>query len=473
MTFEEAKTLLQQHDQEHVLSFWGQLTDTEQVQLLAQIEDIDFTSMAQMQDKLQSGLDADGAAGGDIMPAPVMELDEVQKAASASKDVGGAALRAGRVGVLLVAGGQGSRLGFEGPKGAFEIGPLSGASLFEIHARKVLALERIYEAEIPLYIMTSQANDADTRKFFADNDYFDLDPSRVLFFSQGMWPALDEAGKLILETPAKIFMNPDGHGGTIRALDVKGMFADMDKRGVSTLFYFQVDNPLVEVADPVFIGLHLQNKADVSVKVCAKRDAGEKIGAVAIRDGRSCIVEYSELTPEQMTATGPDGRLRLLYGSVAIHVFSVDFLKKCAQRPMLLHLAHKQVPYVDAQGATVKPDRPNAWKFEKFIFDVLPDADKVLHVAFDRTREFSPVKNAEGEDSPATTQRDMIRKFAGWMECCGVSVARDAAGEPRYKIEIDPCYAVSAEELQSRLDASFTWDADLLLVEGDDEEVTD
>ena len=469
MTVEEAREILAKHGQSHVLAFYDKLQPHEQGALLEQIASMDFGALTQMQAKLAEG-DASGEhAPVEIAPASVLELEEVQRRAAASLDEGAAALRAGRVGVLLVAGGQGSRLGFEGPKGAYEIGPVSGASLFEIHARKILALERKYEAEIPFYIMTSLANDADTRAFFVAHAYFGLAPERVWFFSQGMWPALSEEGKLMLEAPGRIFMNPDGHGGTIRALDVNGMFADMDQRGVDTLFYFQVDNPLVEVADPVFIGLHLAEHADVSVKVCAKRDAGEKLGAVAIRDGRACIVEYSELTPEQMAAKGPDGRLRLLYGSVAIHVFDVAFLKQCAKRPMLLHLAHKQVPYVDEAGNAIKPEQPNAWKFEKFIFDVLPDADKVLHVAFDRALEFSPVKNAEGEDSPATTQRDMMRKFAGWMECCGVAVARDAAGEPRYKIEIDPCYALSAEELGQRLDASFRWDADLLLAEGEED----
>jgi UDP-N-acetylglucosamine/UDP-N-acetylgalactosamine diphosphorylase len=469
MTYADAKNILVKHGQEHVLAFYDTLPEQDQAALLAQIESIDFHSLAQMQATLQQGGSAD-AGTLDIVPAPVLELDEVRTRSEASAKVGATALRMGRVGVLVVAGGQGSRLGFEGPKGAYEIGPISGASLFEIHARKVLALESLYQAEVPFYIMTSQANDADTRSFFKDNDYFGLAPERVLFFSQCMWPALAENGKLILEAPGRIFMNPDGHGGTIRALDVNGMFADMDRRGVDTLFYFQVDNPMVEIADPVFIGLHLHEKAEVSVKVCAKRDGGEKIGVVALREGRSCIVEYSELTPAQMSEKGPDGRLRLLYGSVAIHVFSVPFLKQAAKRPMLLHLAHKQVPYVDAQGNKIKPEKPNAWKFEKFIFDVLPDAGKVLHVAFDRALEFSPVKNATGEDSPATTQRDMIRKFAGWMACCGVAVERAADGEPRFKIEIDPCYAISAEELRNRLDASFRWDADLLLADCDDGE---
>ncbi|MFU8780600.1 MAG: UTP--glucose-1-phosphate uridylyltransferase [Kiritimatiellia bacterium] len=468
MTFEAAQRILDQHNQGHVLAFYDDLSQPEQTALLEQIASIDFDAIRQMQETLLKGNEATAGGGTDIVPAPVLELPEVHARAEASAKVGAAALKMGRVGVLLVAGGQGSRLGFEGPKGAYEIGPLSGASLFEIHARKILALERHYQAEIPFYIMTSQANDADTRSFFVQHNYFGLAPDRVLFFSQGMWPALRDDGTLILESPGKIFMNPDGHGGTIRALELKGMFADMDQRGVDTLFYFQVDNPLVEIADPVFIGLHLSESADVSVKVCEKRDPGEKIGVVVERDGQSCIVEYSELTPEQMAATQPDGRLWLLYGSVAIHVFSVAFLKKAAKRPMLLHLAHKQVPYVDSQKKTVKPENPNAWKFEKFIFDVLPDADRVLHVAFDRSLEFSPVKNAAGEDSPATTKRDMIRKFAGWMESCGVTVARGADGEPRYQIEIDPCYAFSAEDLRTRLDGAFQWDADLLLAEDDE-----
>ncbi len=469
MRIDEARQLLEEQGQVHVLAFWDQLEEGEREQLLAQIESIDFESVARMQALLR-GEDVGAAEGGPISPAPVLELEQIRANEQAWGGVGSAALREGRVGVLLVAGGQGSRLGFEGPKGAYPIGPVSGATLFEIHARKILALELRYGAQIPFYVMTSQANDADTRAFFEANDYFGLVPERVLFFSQGMWPALTQDGKLLLEARGRIFMNPDGHGGTIRALDTEGMFADMDRRGVEVLFYFQVDNPLVEVADPVFIGAHLQETADVSIKVCAKRDAAEKLGVVVVRDGYPCIVEYSELSPEQMSETDEQGRLRLRFGSVAIHVFSVGFLKQCAKRPMLLHVAHKQVPYVDATGKSVRPDKPNACKFEKFIFDVIPAAQKVLHVEFDRAQEFSPVKNGEGEDSPATTQRDMIRKFAAWFESCGVNVPRLASGEPQYRLEIDPCYAMSGAELKERLDSGFVWNADLLLTAEDEAE---
>ena len=316
--------------------------------------------------------------------------------------------------------------------------------------------------------MTSQLNDAPTRAFFAENDNFGLDADRVLFFTQRMWPALTGEGKLILDSPSHIFVSPDGHGGTITALQQTGMFDDMDRRGIETLFYFQVDNPLVEIADPTFIGLHLKEGADVSVKVCSKRDPEEGLGIVAKKGDRSMVVEYSELTPEQMNERLPDGRLKLLFGSVAIHMFSVAFLKKEAASQLPLHVAHKKVPYLDDAGELVKPDAPNAYKFEKFIFDSIPDADISLNVEFARENEFSPVKNAEGSDSPATCQRDMILKYAGWLEACGVDVARDGDGIPVHKIEIDPCFALGPEDLGEKLGEGFVLDGDLLL--SDEEE---
>jgi UDP-N-acetylglucosamine/UDP-N-acetylgalactosamine diphosphorylase len=469
MTFEKAKALLEQNGQGHVLAFWKDLDAEARKGLLTQIETIDFEAIRRMQGMLTASAGAAAQAAGGISPAAVTELaalGERERNESLSA-YGESALARGEVGVLLVAGGQGSRLGFEGPKGAYPLGPVSNASLFEIHARKVLALERRYGAGIPFYIMTSQANDAATRAFFAENGHFGLSPARVLFFTQGMWPALDPKGRILLETPGRIFMSPDGHGGTITALQDRGMFADMDRRGIRSLFYFQVDNPLVEIADPVFVGLHLKEGADVSTKVCTKRDPQEGLGVVAVRDGQSMIVEYSELTPAQMQERRADGRLKLLFGSVAIHVFSVAFLKREATAALPLHTAFKKVPTVDAGGRTVTPTQPNAYKFEKFIFDVIPDAAVAINVEFERAQEFSPVKNATGSDSPATSQRDMVRKVAGWLEACGVVVPRNAEGDPRHRIEIDPCFAMNEDELAQKLGTGFSLDADLLL-DGDE-----
>jgi UDP-N-acetylglucosamine/UDP-N-acetylgalactosamine diphosphorylase len=463
LTFDAAKELLNQHNQDHVLNFWNTISPAEQKSLLAQIETIDFNSIATMQSMLQKT-----QTSGDcdtIEPAPVIQLDELNARDASEKlsDLGGKAIANGDVGVVLVAGGQGSRLGFDGPKGAYLVAPISGASLFEIHARKILALENKYGAEIPFYIMTSQINDAPTRKFFEENNYFGLNPQRVLFFTQRMWPALDANGKFLLDSPAHIFMSPDGHGGTITALQQTGMFADMDNRGIKTIFYFQVDNPLVEVAEPRFIGLHLKENADISVKVCSKRDPQEGLGIVAQKGDHCMIVEYSELTPEQMHETTPDGNLKLRFGSVAIHLMSVDFLKNEAAAQLPLHVAHKKVPHINTEGQLIKPEKPNAFKFEKFIFDILPHAAKAINIEFAREDEFSPVKNAEGSDSPATCQRDMILKAARWMEACGISIPRDAENNPLYKIEIDPCFALGPDDLAQKIDSSFVLDTDLYL----------
>jgi len=376
---------------------------------------------------------------------------------------GESALRAGKVGVLLVAGGQGSRLGFEGPKGVFPVGPVSDASLFEIHAHKVLALERRYGGGVPLYIMTSDTNDAATREFFAANRYFGLSPERVVFFMQGMWPALTADGRIVLDAPDHVFLSPDGHGGILSALKASGTLDDMIRRGLETLFYFQVDNPLVEVADPAFIGLHRLQMADVSVKVCAKRDPDEGLGVVVSRGVRQAVVEYTELTPEQKHARSADGELVFKFGSVAIHVFSLAFLKREVESGLPIHVAHKKVPYCDASGRLVKPDKPNAFKFEKFIFDTIPDASRVLNVAFAREDEFSPVKNASGADSPATTKRDQVRKFARWLEAAGVSVPRGCDGESLHPIEIDPLYALDAAELKATLPKGFAISGPVLL----------
>lgn len=458
--FAAAKARLDSIGQGHVFAFWARLTPQQQASLLAQVEALDLESLPGLRAALAN---APGAAAGDgpMQPAEVMELGARQWALD--RAAGAAALSRGEVGVILVAGGQGSRLGYEGPKGCFKVGPLSQASLFEIHAHKILALERRFRAQIPFYIMTSDANDRETREFFQAHRYFGLSPDRVHFFVQGMWPALWNDGRIILDRMDHIFLSPDGHGGTLSALKNSGKLQDMRNRGVKTLFYFQVDNPLVEIAEPAFVGVHVRHEADMSVKVCAKRDPEEPIGVVVTQGAVNKVVEYSELTAEQKRERRADGNLRFRFGSVAIHIFSLDFLCREADAQLPLHIAHKKVPYCDADGKTVKPEKPNAFKFEKFIFDVIPDSHRVLNVEFARENEFSPVKNATGEDSPASSQRDMMLKFARWMEEVGVAVPRNERGDPLHRIEIDPCYALGPEDLRARLPAGFRLTGDVLL----------
>ena len=447
MIYDKAKKLLAGHNQSHLLRFWDKLDKAAQAALLKQIAALDFASIARMQALLKTK-DA-AAATGELQPAQVVELDAATRQRAVAR--GEAELRAGRVGAVLVAGGQGSRLGFDGPKGAYPIGPVSHAVLFNFHARKVLALSRRHHVRLPLYIMVSDTNHAATRACFEQHGWFGLPPADVFFFEQGMWPALDAEGKIVLDAPGHIFQSPDGHGGTLSALAASGALADMEKRGLRTVFYFQVDNPMVEVADPAFLGVHLNEQAEISVKVCAKRDPQEGLGVVVERNGRCAMVEYTELTDAQKSRRTASGDLYFKYGSVAIHVFSLPFLKQESRAALPLHVAHKKVPVCGDDGQTVSPSKPNAYKFEKFIFDVLPDAKKVVSLAFDRREEFSPVKNATGDDSPATTRRDLSAKWARWLKAVGVAVPEDEHGYPTQPIEIDPAFAIDPADLVVRL----------------------
>ena len=440
MNFTDAERLLRKCGQEHVLAHWKKLGKKDRDALLAQIATLDPKSLAGCAEALRKGVEIPDSSKGAAPKVAVLRGAKLAEAVA----VGEKELKAGRVAALLVAGGQGSRLGYDGPKGCYSIGPITDAPLFYFHARKILARSIRYGKAIPFYIMTSEANYGATKKCFEDNRYFGLNPADVFFFKQGMWPGMTKDGKIIMDAPGHVFMSPDGHGGLLAALKRSGALADMKKRGIKSVFFFQVDNPLVEIADPAFVGYHVLQKSEYSLKLCAKREPKEKVG-MPMRFGKTFrMVEYTEMTDEQCNRRGKDGKLYFLYGSPAIHVFDRAFLDREASKAMPLHLAFKKIPYVDAKGKVVKPTEPNGYKFEKFIFDVLPNAKVAAFLAFDQKDEFSPVKNAEGGDSPATCRADMQAKWRRWLAECGISVPE---GTP---LEIDPAYAVDAAQLRER-----------------------
>ena len=463
MTYEQAQSILNEAGQSHVLAFWDRLDESARTSLLAQVADIDFAAVAQLRGVLAARLapishesvtpvlGRPAQARPALAPAPVAELDGAARAAALAR--GEAELRAGRVGALLVAGGQGSRLGFDGPKGCCPIGPVSNAPLFFFHARKLLALKRRYGRPVPLYMMTSATNDEATRAFFAANDYFGLDPEDVFFFRQGMWPALFPNGRLVLDRPDHVFVSPDGHGGVLAGLERSGALDDMESRGLHTIFHFQVDNPMVDVASPAAVGFHVAEGADVTLEACRRLGPGEKAGMPVLRDGHVAIVEYTEFGEERMRELAPDGGLRYRWATPSPYLFSVPFLRRASAAGLPIHLAHKKVPFVDGSGAVVKPDAPNAYKFEKFVFDALALAQRVVCLAFDREAEYSPVKNAEGEKSPASCRADLSRKWARWLRAAGVEVPLGPDGFPLRRIEIDPAFALDAGELAARLAA--------------------
>jgi len=466
----EPKQLIEQTKeagQGHVFRYWDELTEAQRQRLLSQLCAIDFDLLNRLKQEfiLSSQRPVFRGVIEPVDPIPVPRTDSERQTRRRALEAGEEALHEGKVAAFLVAGGQGTRLGFSGPKGTFPIGPVSDKSLFEWHAQKLLALRRRYRQPIRWYIMTSESNHTDTVFYFSENNFFGLDQNDVHFFPQEMIPALDESGRLILDAKDHIFTSPNGHGGSLQALVKSGALHDMKQRGVELIFYFQVDNVLVKMCDPVFLGYHLLEGAEMSVKVARKRDPWEKVGVIGRIDGRLGVVEYSDLPDGEKAARNPDGTLKYDAGNLAIHILSVSFVEKETAGGLRLpwHVAHKRIPYLDEAGQLVFPQAPNGYKFETFVFDALGDADKVAVLEVERSEEFSPVKNAEGVDSPQSARRDLSNLFGRWLEGAGVQVARDADGNVTAAIEISPLYALDAEELKRKLAPGFRFEGDLYL----------
>ncbi len=364
-------------------------------------------------------------------------------------------LQAGQVASVVVAGGQGTRLGFDRPKGMFPIGPVSGHSLFQIFCEQVLARGRQAGRAIPYCVMTSDATHAATVEFFDRHDGFGLSEDQVYFFQQGSVPAFDaETQRALLSGPGQLALSPDGHGGMLGALAHSGLMAELLNRGITTLFYHQIDNPTTQVCDPAFLGWHAIHEADVSTKVVAKRSAEEKMGVAVSVDGHSKIIEYSDLPADIAAQQDEEGRLRLWAGNTAIHAFRLAFLEPFAigGEAFPFHFARKIVPFVDETGRLVSPDQPNAFKFEQFIFDLLPAAKRSLIVEADRAAEFNPVKNHDGADSPSTCRTAMQALHRRWIRAAGATIGDDVP------IEISPLFALEAADVARRLIASDTFD---------------
>ena len=331
--------------------------------------------------------------------------------------------------------------------------------LFQLFAEQCLAASARWGVSIPWYIMTSHANDVATRAFFRQHKFFGLSPDDVFFLIQGTMPAIGFDGKILLGEKGSLALSPDGHGGSLKALRVSGALEDMDRRGVELISYFQVDNPLVRCLDPLFIGLHDLRQAEMSAKALPKRDPMEKLGNFCLVDGKTTVIEYSDMPEDLARQTNEDGRLRFGAGSIAIHILSRSFVERLtsAQGASLpFHRAEKKVPYVNESGELVTPAEPNAVKLEMFVFDALPLARETVILETRRSEEFSPIKNSEGEDSPATSLHDQIRRAASWLEAAGISVPRDANGQVAAVLEISPLFADSAEELKRNVDPDLT-----------------
>ncbi len=455
--YEEFGGRLKALGQGHVLTFWPQLGDEQRCQLLADLDMVDLAAVCTLaRDYLDSPSQA--AAYVDLEPvAPLPcrpDLDQVGRYADAVR-LGREWIAAGKVAALTVAGGQGTRLGFDGPKGMFPISPVRHKTLFQLFAESIQAVARRYGSTVPWYIMTSRDNDEATRAFFAEQRYFGLSAEDLFFFQQGVMPAFDRRGRLLLAEPHRLSLSPDGHGGTLLALRRSGALDDMARRGVEYISYFQVDNPLVSVLDPLFIGLHASTGSEMSSRSLPKANDFEKVGNFAWSGGRLFVVEYFDLPKALATARNADGSRKFNAGSPAIHVLTRSFVQRLTadegRFALPWHRAEKKVPYVDASGQRVEPTEPNGIKLETFIFDALPLAENPLVLEASRTEQFSPVKNATGQDSADTARRDLIRRAAAWLEAAGCDVPQRSDGEPDAVIEISPFLALDREELCEKL----------------------
>lgn len=451
------KAMLSEHGQEHVLAFWEELGDEGRSGLARQIEGIDFDLFDRLVARYVTGEgEAAGAGDSEITPAEFIPvpMSDAEKAAEAEAAAAGEeALRAGRVAAFVVAGGQGTRLGFDGPKGAYPIGPVTGRTLFQVHAEKILAASRAYGVTIPWFVMTSEANHDDTVGFLSSHSFFGMEESDVFCFRQRMIPGCDPEGRMYLAAKDRIFTNPNGHGGSLQALHESGALAEMKRRGIDVISYFQVDNPLVKVIDPVFIGRHLQAGAEMSSKVVSKAGPEEKVGVVGYIDGKLGVIEYSDLPEELMHATNDDGSLVFDGGSIAIHILSAPFVERMNEGGLQLpyHKAQKKISYVDGNGELVEPDGKNGVKFETFVFDALGFAKASVTMQVDRSVDFSPVKNATGVDSAETSRRDLTELYARWIEEAGGTVERTPDGLSKHRIEISPLFATGPDDLKKRV----------------------
>jgi UDP-N-acetylglucosamine/UDP-N-acetylgalactosamine diphosphorylase len=429
-------------------------------QLARQTEAIDFEQLGEL---FKGGAQSKdwGELSRRAEPPPAMRLAHRKSGGKSdsydARKRGTEALASGKIGVLLVAGGQGSRLGFDHPKGLFPIGPVSGASLLQIHFEKAVALAHRHAVRMPVYMMTSPVTHDEQTSFLADHARFGLPADDLVIFCQGTMPALDAlTGKLLLAEKGSVFLSPDGHGGTVAALSRSGAIEDMRRRGIEHLFYLQVDNPLTPIGDAEFIGYHLLAQSDLTSMAIAKQTPQDRVGNFAMIDGQMHVIEYSDLPDDVAGKRDSGGELVFWAGSIAVHMFGVAFLERALalKDALPFHVARKKVPYFDAMGRSVEPQEPNALKFERFIFDLLPHASNPLVVEYLEADVFAPLKNAPGaeRDTPEYVQRFLVAQHRSWLEAAGTRVAQGVA------VEISPLWALDAAGVAARNDRPISID---------------
>ncbi len=393
MKYDEALKKLSQYGQEHVLEYFDELSGEGKAALLQQIEQTDFSVLAKAAkgDKEQKR--------GVITPIPAMKLSEIAEKKEEYTNKGIGMIRAGKVGAVLLAGGMGTRLGSDNPKGMYNIGLTKDVYIFERLIRNLLDVVEQAGNYIHLFIMTSEKNHEKTVSFFKEKNFFGYDESYVTFFMQDMAPASDYSGKVYMETKGLMSASPNGNGGWFSSMKRAGVLDIVHKAGIEWLNIFAVDNVLQHIADPCFVGATAENHCAVGAKVIKKAAPDEKVGVMCLEDGRPSIVEYYELTKELMEAKDAAGEPAYNYGVILNYLFRVKDLEEIVGREMPLHIVEKKIPYMNEAGETVKPEKPNGYKYESLVLDMIHMLDSCLVYEVVREREFAPIKNPTGVDS--------------------------------------------------------------------------
>ena len=437
MKVRSLESLLGEYGQEHLLDGVDHLDPSVRERFLGRLWFVDWAALA-------AAVEPPPLVA--VEPPRVVTLAERRSRTQELRARGEEVYRDSRVAVLMVAGGEGTRLGFDGPKGCFPLAPHSRKSIYQLQAEKVVSLSRRVGQDLPLFVLTSPATDGKTREFFAAHDGFGLAPEQLRVFVQGTVPSVDRQGKALLTAPGELLENPDGHGGAFTALVAGGHLERLRGDGVTHLVYLQVDNVLAPVDDPELVGLAVAEEADVVTKVLEKAHPDERVGHLVRVGGRDRVVEYTELSPEQTRARGGDGELLFRWGSPAMHCWSVEFLARLAERGFRPPLHRSEKPLRAWVGGAVRD--VEGWKHERFVFDLLPEAERSVGLEIERAGEFAPVKNADGEDSPATAVELMHRNYVAWLDAAGVRVDLPEGA----RIEISPLFAATRAQFLDRWD---------------------
>lgn len=393
MDYKQAFDKLSAVGQEHVLQYYEELSAAQQQELLNQIENTDFSVLASLNGKENAG------SRGEITPLAAMQLSQIREKEPEFRKTGIGAIKDGKVGAVLLAGGMGTRLGSDHPKGMYNIGITREVYIFQRLIENLFEVVKEAGAWIPLYVMTSDKSHEATTQFLKEHDYFGYNSEYITFFMQDMAPACDYEGKIYMEEKWKMATSPNGNGGWYASMYKWGVAQKALADGVEWLNVFAVDNVLQRIADPCFVGAVIANDCAVGAKVVRKCTPDEKVGVMCLEDGRPSIVEYYDLTEELMNAKDKNGDPAYNFGVILNYLFRISDLEQIREKSLPLHVVEKKIPYLDGNGGLQKPDKPNGYKFEQLVLDMIHELDSCLPFEVERGKEFAPIKNATGVDS--------------------------------------------------------------------------